>query len=507
MSWLGAAASYALGGTVGVGLYAYHRWAKASTPNPPRPERVQLPVVEEGTPIPLMFGRCRVRSPVLVWAGNGRGVAITGGWNYELDMLFMCGIPFNGGIHRIHFVYEGDSKLDGDGDLGFLDGFVGEIGGVENSARAISNGQGELGGHVEVLHGKPSQQPYHFTIVDRMTNLGAEGTEGDDVDIEDIPGFRGYLGIGMFNVATSLGHWKIGNSPEPGAYSFEGSTYPGTGKAFVGIGRVGVEANPADVIKEILCGTMGKLGISASYIDTASFTLAASVLAAEGAGFSRAFEDTTNSEEMIREVLEQIDGVIYEDFEADKIKIKLIRDDYDTSMLQHITPANCSEVHDYDPGSWQTVPNKIRVVYPNRTRDYIDDSETAINQANAVVRGEVEEIIVQAPGCCTAAQAARLAGRELAASSRPIARCSVTVDRSFYTAHIGMPVLLTWPEYGVSNLVFRVATVGRGTLDTRTITLDLIQDYFYVHRLRAPEPVGNGGFPPVLDDVMPAAQE
>lgn len=33
-----------------------------------------------------------------------------------------------------------------------------------------------------------------------------------------------------------------------------------------------------------------------------------------------------------------------------------------------------------------------------------------------------------------------------------------------------------------SGVIMRVANVGRGTLENGAITLDLIQDYFYVHR-------------------------
>jgi hypothetical protein len=58
----------------------------------------------------------------------------------------------------------------------------------------------------------------------------------------------------------------------------------------------------------------------------------------------------------------------------------------------------------------------------------------------------------------------------------------------------GDVVSLSWPEYGISGVVMRVANVSRGTLANGAIKLDLLQDFFYVWRYQPPKAIA---MPPV----------
>jgi hypothetical protein len=64
-------------------------------------------------------------------------------------------------------------------------------------------------------------------------------------------------------------------------------------------------------------------------------------------------------------------------------------------------------------------------------------------------------------------------------------KCRAIVDRTFAYTNPGDPIRVTWPEYGLDGVVFRVAQVTRGTSKSSKITMELVQDHFYVFRQEA----------------------
>lgn len=448
-------------------------------PEAARPSRINHPTVEPGSIYPLVYGRVRCRNPVLAWAGNHQAEADGSAFNYRLDMFYLMGIPFLNGRNRMHTLWVGDTKYP-TGDLGTLSGDGGAtFATVVNDLTAAAAGQGLFGTRMQLHAGSATQDMTNFTIHDRMVTAG--------VDSSTIPGYRGYIGISFFN---NVGAWALGNSPDVGAYNVEISTYAET--PLYGTGKVGVEANPIDVIYDLLASSMGKAEISTEYIDSVTFELAARTCSREGYGFSREFPSRMPLAEMLAEVERHIDGKVYQDPTDGKIKIRLIRDDYDPATLDHIGVNNCIDVVDYDAGSLETAPDKIRVVYSSRARGYVEDSEVAVNQALMVSRGSIDERVIHYPGCCTAAQAMMLASRDISVMSRAIATCRALVSRAFYDKVPGDCVILDWPARHVFGKVFRVANVDRGTTATSAVALDLVEDYYYVHRNQPPQA---GGLP------------
>jgi hypothetical protein len=96
--------------------FAYHRLTDGEAKTPPA-EKPELPRMDEGANVSLIYGRCRVRTPVLVYCGNVRAdpgignlpsTAIT----YGVDMLLVLGIPFENSAtaHKVglHGAWAGD---------------------------------------------------------------------------------------------------------------------------------------------------------------------------------------------------------------------------------------------------------------------------------------------------------------------------------------------------------------------------------------------------------------
>jgi len=524
----------AAGGFI-LGRYVYHRWVAdwlGWGPADPKPVReIRVPISEEGAPVPLIYGRCLVDRPILAWLGvphsafvdpddaepKGTYPLVIGQHIYRCNMFFNLGIGFPNGTQRIHRMWAGGlellnppiadsvamSVLTGDGNFEHLGHTLVAYGVPSVVAPCLvstrTTGAETTGivteGKIEFLNGNSNQTLVDPVTLEPTTNAGYRMTEpglDDNVPSEEVPGYRGYLSVFLSNQIGASPHgddWAFGTSPAPTAYSWEASSYPAD--QLGPSDRIGFEANPADVIYDLLTGTFGKLGISAHLVDVDSFAVAAATLAAEEHGYSRALDELEEAGELIMGILRQIDGVIYEDPTDTKIKIKLVRGDYDPNTVPLITPSSCREIQGYAAGGWLNVVNKIRVVFPDRQIQYRDNSVVAMNTANAVGQdNQVREAQLRFPGVCTSALAEELASRELSARSRPIAKCSAIVDRSFYRTVTGDVVALTWPEYGISGMLFRVAGVDRGTLENGEIRLDLIQDFFYSHRGSV---IGGGG--------------
>ncbi len=466
-------AQLAYGGFL-VGSYVYHRWFAPQPPVPKPSDRIEIPRVDEGASIPLIYGKCRVRQPILAWASTPAATGSAPVWDYSMDMFMLLGIPFQLPSVAIYRIWVGEGRLGSAAGQPKSHG-AGWI--VDNDADAFFVQSGYIGESLEIFDGRASQQLVNPTTPYAATTIAGARMVADGVGADLIPGYRGYVSV--FHHGSGAPKWKLGNSPNLGSYSYEVASYPADSDAF----NVGLEANPAKVILDLLTGSFGKLKLPSSKIDGVSFAAAKVRLQEEGNGYSRSIENSPDAADIIQEILQQIDAALYEDPRDGKIKIKLIRDDYDVSALIGVTTENCEELQNFAAGGFEGIVNKVRLIYTNRDDSYRDGSASAHSQASATGSdGETREALIQMPGVCTQALANALAARELAARSRPITKCRAVVDRTFANTMPGDPVRVTWPEYGLDGRVFRVASVVRGELANGKIALDLIEDFFYVWR-------------------------
>ncbi len=456
-----------------VGTYIYHRL------NEPGPvfskDRIEAPRLVIGTPIPMLFGKCRVRAPLLVWYGNVSAAPHVDPVNwepnanfFEIDITFVLGIPFPDGYVLLNGIYIDDHPLP---NAFFLAGLDPNLGGpyylFDNSLGLEGNeysDQFTSFPDAEFGDGNSAQTAVGSLIESSMNIAG--------VNTDLIPGYRNYV---TFHVA-SMGR----NNRQLPTLQFEVSSYPIDPLSEQGIG---VEANPADVIYNLLKGAFAKLGMADDLIDDVTFTAAAETLNEEEHGYSRAIEDISAAGDVIAEILRQIDAVLFEDPTDGLIKLKLIRDDYVPADCLEINVTNCKSIETPAAGGWTGRINKVRVVFQDREANYTDGSAVAMNQANAVGQDNItEEAVIQMPGVCTQALADVIAARELSALSRPVFKCSAVVDRSFLRINPGDVVALTWPDWHINGMLMRVGGVSRGGPGNNSIRLDLIQDFFYLYR-------------------------
>lgn len=516
----------AIEGALLLGSWAYHRWIADGPESPAPQDEIQIPLTADGTPYPLIYGRCRVRAPILAWTGDmvaepdpaDGGLDSQSFWQgapyiYGGLFFFNIGIGFQGftGVqpaNYIYSIYAGDERLS-DGPFPLLppnpyvrlSDLVGD-GNYEGSFASgprpcwidtystIDKGpEWLIRGQVEFYNGSEDQQ-----LVDSTTPFVATTTAGERMgetgDASLIPGYRGLISVFLGGLATGGGGnlWQLGSSGRMQAMSFEVGSYPTLN---FGSPSIGLEANPIDVIFDLLTGKRGKLAIPQSMIDTTSFQVAANTCYSEGNGYSRALP-SGRARDQIREILVQVDGVIRPNFVTDKLELKLIRPDFDPSAIPHITVNNCASVSLVEAFGWTGLPNRFRLIFQDRSINYQDNSATSANEGNAYDQGDAEEVVIQMPGVCTLASAVKLVAREASIRSMPLMKLRAVVDKSFLRVGVGDPVALTWGPLGVSGGIFRVATPTRGGRDDNSIELDLIQDAGYTHRSETND---TGGLP------------
>jgi hypothetical protein len=458
---------------------AYHRWHPSTTPAPIKPQEVSIPRCDAGTPVPLIYGRCRVRKPILAWTGTPVRVTgnVTNGWPsgvtfYQMDMFFVIGIVMADGVatSKVHGMWAGDRKFDP--GFGFSAKETPIVAEIDASTGGITE-EGPVGTQVMFFDGNAAQDVSASIAGTRMFASGWALTE--------IPSFIGYLSIILYD---TLSPWTIGSSPNVAAYSFEASSYKDSG-GYPAVGvyaQIGQDSNPVNVLYDLLVAKFGKLGIDSSYIDITSFQHAAAVCFSETHGYSRCIEDAQACDEHIQEILRQIDAAIDEDTSTGKVVITMVRPDFDPNTIPHITRDNCDSLTNFVASGWTGLPSTLRLKWTNRALDYTDATVTAHNQGNAINQLQEEAIDLAMPGVCEEALAKNLAGRELAARSRPIIKCRAIVGRDFLRVVRGQAVKVTWSNPDIADLIFRVANVERGTLEDGKIALDLVSDYFYTFR-------------------------
>jgi hypothetical protein len=493
------------------GLYIanYLMRPKEPKPKPLTKDNITLPRTEEGSVIPVVFGRYRVTAPGLIWTGplQTKTVSVGGGQviSYGMNMLFAVGIPMPGApgpgsplsssTPKLHAVWYGDKRLPGRRLPG------GTLSNVRWACsvtrRDFLGGPGNGGGIFGTYewHWGSADQTLSGPIAAALALYYGDATK--------VPKYRNQMVVGFLNHYGNEGSlatrhypdgavqgqyhpqaWSFGESGNVDGFSFEPATY-GSGDPTVttmqsgGFGyEFGGDADPAMVLYVILTSSWSCIGLDPSVIDKPSFLAASATLKAENHGFSFAFSDPDDGVGMLSTVLAQINAALYEDPETGKIVLALIREE-STVGIPHFQGSSIHEIEDYGIGAWRDAINEVRVTYTDRAREYkpaIAIARSAGNASSNANRRSSKEI--EYLGCTRAELAAKLAARDLHMLSQPLKKIAIVVDRSGYKLRPGKLFRVTYPEYGIAGTVFRCQTVDLGQLHANEVTIEAVADAF-----------------------------
>jgi len=289
--------------------------------------------------------------------------------------------------------------------------------------------------------------------------------------VGDMPAFRGVVGaiwescyIASNNPYLKDVRWQaIRQTPQDGWYS---------AKAAVAGGGM----NPAHILHELICSTVWGLGYPASDCDETPWRAAADTLYTENLGLNLVWSGES-IEEFAQIVLDHIDGRLYVDPASGLWVLDLIRADYVVGNLPVLDAGNVLDVRSYERRGWDETVNEVVVAYIDSSTGK-EVTVTAQNPANIAIQGAVVSVSRSYPGIGSPSLAGRIAQRDLQVLSRPLARASLVVNRVGWAWAPGQALRWQWPEYGIEEVVYRVAAIDTGTLGESAIGVELVEDVF-----------------------------
>lgn len=520
---------WALVAEVGIwaGLYVLNRLLrpKAQVPKPTTRDNLTLPRTEFGTAMPIVYGRTRVTAPVLAWTGDltHQTFTINGSYviNYGFDMFFVVGLPMKGAslensalnkaTPMLYGAWYGDKKLPLNQPLpnsGYSG--TGIVKGQTICQPGFLGGPGQGGGLIGTMWwywGSPNQDLTSDTT-GQPTFIGDLMIANVQGHTDMVPGYRnqmcvafckytdtnnigvpGYLypllqfDSGVDDSATHPQNFTIGEAASVEGFSFEVGTYGSFDPTITTMVTPGFDfggdADPVEVIYDLLTNPLGKIGLDPTKINKPSFLAASTVLKAESHGYSNTIYDTTDGVQAVSAVLQQIDAALYEEPTTGQLTMKLIRNDYTIGALQVFDSTNIVEIEDYGIGGWPDLVTEVRISFSNRDLEYKSDVAVAQSLANATANGNRRNVkTIDYPGVTNAVLAGQIAGRELNALSRPLKKISLTVNRDGYELRPGTCFVVNYPEYNLVQRVFRAQRVDQGQLFDNKVTLDAVDDVF-----------------------------
>lgn len=236
-------------------------------------------------------------------------------------------------------------------------------------------------------------------------------------------------------------------------------------------------ANPAHVVYECLTNVEWGMGEPVGIINDASFRAAADRFHADGMGICMIWTRQTEIGEFIKQIVSQAGAIMSQNPSTGLFELTPIRDDYTVSSLPVLNPSNCIALESYERASPADITNELTVQY-NDLATGKRGSVTVQNVANIQSQGGIVSTTRQYPGIPTSDLAVRVALRDLAAVSTPVARVKIRANRQAHKLMPGSVFRLDWPPLGISGLVLRVLAVNRGTLTNGQMVIEASEDVF-----------------------------
>lgn len=425
-----------------------------------------FPTATEGRPVPLIWGTVEMKGPNVVWYGDLLQTPVTekiktgifGSEQIVIGFQYSVGIQFGlcrGPVDSLRKVWIGE-------DLVF-DGVVTDGNTVEVDEPELFGGpdlgNGGVVGTLRFFAGSAGQAPSSY--------LSSFQTEGGDT-----PGYTK-------TCYTVLEQGYVGNSTNIKPWSFELRRIPDG----LGLGANALvnsnDANPVNVIYELLTDEEWGFAIDASDINTSNLTTAAGTLATEGNGFSFVMDRQMEASELLRLLEEQIGGVVYQNPTSGEWEVKLARADYTIASLRKVLVSNAVSTDNFSRGAWENTTNEVRVSYRSRADSYKETFAPAQDLANLRIQGGTRVIATENyPGVKDDDLASQIAWRDLKTLSFPLAKAKLILDRSFYDLLPGEVIAVTDPDYNLTDLPMRIVRLDMGRLLDNEIVVDVIQDIF-----------------------------
>lgn len=237
-----------------------------------------------------------------------------------------------------------------------------------------------------------------------------------------------------------------------------------------------IDANPSHVIYECMTNRDWGMGAGSGGFDIPSFEAAAQTLYDERFGLSLIWTRSSTIEAFVTEIIDHIHATLFVHPRTGLMTLKLLRADFNINTLRVITPDNAT-LSNLQRKFWGETANELVVTYTDPANEG-EATVVAQDVANIAMQGGIISNGRNYYGIRHKDLAARVAERDLRASSQPLAVCDAELLRSEWDVVPGEVVILHWPEKGIDRLVVRIGVVDYGTSDSRKVKTNLYEDIF-----------------------------
>lgn len=263
--------------------------------------------------------------------------------------------------------------------------------------------------------------------------------------------------------------------------------------------------NPAHIIYQAITDPEWGMGLPSAMIDSVSFGSAAQTFYDEGFGLTFQWVEQEPIEDFIQRICDHAGAILSQDPGTGKFTLTAIRADYVAGDLPLFDETNCM-VERFERAGYGELIGEVNVVY----RDWQTNVDATVKQQNLAViqsqSGVVSET-VQYPAIPTASLAYRVAARDLAARSVPLARGAIRCNRAAWGLTPGQCFRLSWGDLGIVTLVCRIGSIDYGTLTDGAITVEWVEDVFGLPDATYAAEQPTGWTDPVSDPLPASAQE
>lgn len=277
------------------------------------------------------------------------------------------------------------------------------------------------------------------------------------------------------------------------SYSFEVQRMPNRLALSSDVQSNGADLNAASALVDILSNDWGALGIELGNIDVAAFTAAAIQFKAENLFVSDMITNDGGGVTSVKEIQAITNSLLYCDPSTGFITITLLRDTILTTTppIFIVTPSKGAAIQSYKKPDWSVLPTAFEIVYQDRTNDYQSAHVDAANPAIPPPKDRRNNKSTFTENCiCASDVAASALLLMMQTQSAPKITATLILNRIAANALPGQTLLLTWPEYGIELMPFRILKWRE--FDNQQIALDVEQYQFLAvtKYFSVPEPTG-----------------
>jgi hypothetical protein len=238
------------------------------------------------------------------------------------------------------------------------------------------------------------------------------------------------------------------------------------------------DANPANVIYDILTSDTFGAGIPAAQIHTASFIASSFTLKDDDIGASFIWDTDDELSEVLQGLCDLGDLALYTDPSDGLIHLDCIREyDGDLEDLDLFDETN-SVVVRYGSRPPEKVATEVKIKYTDIAAGFTEKTAEWRSIAMRRLGDNREPLTIRHLGISNAAQAEKIASRDGLAFALPLKEIILRTTRYGWDKVPGEPVRFSWADYGVSEMVCRVARVDRGTARDGVCEVTLVEDRF-----------------------------